>query len=919
MSEQCFDREADAVAFADSMAAIVQTEYGSTPEKVLRPSRIKRPSISAHEVLVHVRAAGLDRGTWHLMTGEPFLIRLMGFGLARPKSPVPGLDLAGTVTAVGSEVTRFRPGDEVYGFGNGSAAEYAAAQEDRLALKPTNLSFEHAAVVPLCGVTALQALRDAGRTEPGHHVLVVGASGGVGTFAVQIAKAFGARVTGVCSTSKVDLVWSLGADAVIDYTTRNFADGRMRYDLIVDIGGSSPLMLLRSALASSGTVVIVGGEQGGKITNGFGRQLRAPLLSAIGGRRLTMLVNKKRTSDLDELRALIESGQVSPVLDSTYSLSDTSQAMQRLIAGRVRGKIGITVWGDSEQPRPSVTETASTPSQAQPLIVVLHDHPDDLAELLTHRFGADYRIGVARSGADVAELIRDNVPPGLALVLADRLVAGDPTTQLLAKLRTTDPAVLRCILVPAGDRVVARGVHTAIAAGSADRTLPSPWGHPDVELYPAVSTMLGQWWRKVAPDQVSAVQLTIAANPAHPRLAELRDLADRNNVTTRLVGPGDAEGQRLFADAGAGPDSVVLAAPGGAPMVDPTVSQIGALVGARTVPPSDHCDLLIIGAGPAGLAAAVYAASEGLATVMLERRAIGGQAGTSSSIKNYPGFPYGVSGADLATLMVQQAWMLGAESVYREAVALHTGKQNHRVVLEGGEEMTARSVVLATGVQHRRLRAPGVERLLSAGVYHGAARAEARTYTGKDVFVVGGGNSAGQAAIHLAQYARSVTLLIRGESLAATTSSYLLREIERTHNVAIRGRSEIVEAHGDHRLEALSIRIGGDTSREHADAVFIMIGADPDTGWLPPEIGRDHYGYILTGTDTSSSITHQALAFESTVPGIFAIGDVRHGSVKRVATAVGEGAVCSVSVHLHLARSETTMAGASAPVTSRPQ
>jgi thioredoxin reductase (NADPH) len=564
---------------------------------------------------------------------------------------------------------------------------------------------------------------------------------------------------------------------------------------------------------------------------------------------------------------------------------------------------------------PARKEIVSTANGARPLIVVLHDHPDDLARLLNHRFGSDYRVVAARCGADVTALARDNVVPGVALVIADRVVAGEHTTHLLASVRTTNPAVVRCILVPVADRVLARGVHTAVAAGYADRTLPSPWGHPEVELYPAVSSMLGQWWRTTAPEQASAVQLTIVAKPSHPRLAELRDLADRNGVATRFVWPGDADGQRLLADVGAGPDSVVVAAADRPALVDPTLSQIGALVGARTVPPSDHCDLLIIGGGPSGLAAAIYGASEGLATVLLEKRAIGGQAGTSSSIRNYPGFPYGVSGSELATLMVQQAWMLGAESVYRAAVALQVGEpDHHRVVLEGGAEITARAIVLATGVQHRLLRAPGVERLLGAGVYHGAARAEARHYTGKDVFVVGGGNSAGQAAIHLAQYARNVTIMIRGESLAASTSDYLLREIDRTHNIAIGRRSEIVEAHGIGRLEALSIRTGGRTSREHADAVFIMIGADPDTAWLPRAIERDDYGYLLTGADTSPSGSQHALTYESTVEGIFAIGDVRHGSTKRVATGVGEGAVCIVSVHAHLARAKSRLAISRQPV-----
>jgi len=322
------------------MRAIVQDAYGSV--EVLRLAEIDKPDIAASEVLVQVRAAGMDRGTWHLMTGQPYLMRLMGFGLRGPKNPVPGLDVAGVVAAIGAGVTRFQPGDEVFGIARGSFAEYAAAREDKLAAKPANLSFEQAAVVPISGSTALQGLRDAGRVEEGQKVLVVGASGGVGSYAVQLAKAFGAQVTGVCSTAKVDLVRSLGADDVIDYTREDFADGSRRYDLILDVGGNSRLSRLRRALTPTGTLVIVGGEEGGKLTGGFGRQLRASVLSLFVRQQLTMLVSKEHHSYLDELRPLLEAGQVTPAVDTTYPLADVPAAMRHLTAGRVRGKIAIT-------------------------------------------------------------------------------------------------------------------------------------------------------------------------------------------------------------------------------------------------------------------------------------------------------------------------------------------------------------------------------------------------------------------------------------------------------------------------------------------------------------------------------------------------------------------------------------------------
>ena len=323
-----------------TMRAIVQDTYGDAD--VWRVAEIALPEIAEREVLVKVHAAGLDRGTWHVMTGLPDLGRLvLGFG--KPKEPVPGLDLAGTVVAVGSSVTRFEVGDPVFGIGRGSFAEYAAAREDKLARKPANLTFEQAAVVPVSGLTAIHGLRDAGRVESGQRVLVIGASGGVGTYAVQLAKVSGADVTGVCSTSKTDLVRSLGADHTIDYTRVDFLDGSQRYDLILDIGGNSPLSRLRRALAPRGTLVIVGGEGGGKLAGGIDRQLRALALSLLVRQRLTMVVPKEHYADLERLTELIEAGALTPSIDRTYPLELAVDAMRHLDAGRARGKIAITI------------------------------------------------------------------------------------------------------------------------------------------------------------------------------------------------------------------------------------------------------------------------------------------------------------------------------------------------------------------------------------------------------------------------------------------------------------------------------------------------------------------------------------------------------------------------------------------------
>ncbi|MEO6509933.1 MAG: NAD(P)-dependent alcohol dehydrogenase [Nocardioides sp.] len=324
-----------------TMRAVVQDRYGDAG--VLAVERVEVPVITENEVLVRVHAAGIDRGTWHLLTGRPYLMRVIGFGLRAPKNRVPGQDVAGTVVAVGANVTRFSAGDEVYGVSRGAFAEYAAAREDKLAPKPRNLTFEQAAAVPISAITALQALRDAGRVEAGQRVLVIGASGGVGSYALQLAKAFGADVTGVASTAKLDLVRSLGADRVLDYTTDDFADRVHHYDLILDIGGQASVPHLRRALTHRGTLVIVGGENGGRITGGFGRQLRAVALSMFVGQRLTMQSTQQRGSDLIALTDLIENGQVVPSLERTYSLEQVPDALRRIEAGSVRGKIVVSL------------------------------------------------------------------------------------------------------------------------------------------------------------------------------------------------------------------------------------------------------------------------------------------------------------------------------------------------------------------------------------------------------------------------------------------------------------------------------------------------------------------------------------------------------------------------------------------------
>jgi NADPH:quinone reductase-like Zn-dependent oxidoreductase len=324
-----------------TMKAIVQDAYGSADVLELRD--IDKPGIADDEVLVRVHAAGVDRGVWHVMAGLPYPIRLAGYGLRVPKTPVPGADVAGVVEAVGRAVTRFQPGDEVFGIAKGSYAEYARAPENKLAHKPGSLSFEQAAAIAISGVAALQGLRDHGKVQPGQQVLIVGASGGVGTYAVQIAKAFGAEVTAVCSTAKVDMVRSLGADHVIDYANDDFAAGEQRYDVILDIGGNSSLSRLRRALAPEGTLVIAGGETAGRWLGGTDRQLRALLLSRFVDQKLTTFISRENHEDLIVLKELIESGKITPVIDRTYALIEAPEAIRYLEQGHARGKVVITV------------------------------------------------------------------------------------------------------------------------------------------------------------------------------------------------------------------------------------------------------------------------------------------------------------------------------------------------------------------------------------------------------------------------------------------------------------------------------------------------------------------------------------------------------------------------------------------------
>jgi thioredoxin reductase (NADPH) len=428
-------------------------------------------------------------------------------------------------------------------------------------------------------------------------------------------------------------------------------------------------------------------------------------------------------------------------------------------------------------------------------------------------------------------------------------------------------------------------------------------------LYPLVTELLSAWVRTTDRPAFEAVK--VVGEQWAPRSHELRDRFERNQVPFGFYPDDSAEGRRILQEANLdGSRLPVVVLWDGRSFVDPTLSELLEAVGGRTHPEPGVYDLAIVGCGPAGLAAAVYGSSEGLRIVVIEREAQGGQAGTSSMIRNYLGFPRGISGHDLARRAAEQAWQFGATFIYNEACGLRESGPHRILSMVDGSEATCRAVVLAPGIAYRRIDVPGVENLVGAGVFYGAAVAEAKAMTGLDVLVVGAGNSAGQAALHFALYAASVTLVMRGDSLAHSMSDYLVKQIGHTANVCVLPRTEVAAAHGEHRLEALTLRSAdGSTTRMAAAAMFVMIGADPYTGWLGDAVRRDDHGYVLTGQDLLDDgrlpagwpLRRLPLPMETSVPGVFAVGDVRHGSVKRVASAVGAGAIAVQFIHQYLA------------------
>ena len=534
---------------------------------------------------------------------------------------------------------------------------------------------------------------------------------------------------------------------------------------------------------------------------------------------------------------------------------------------------------------------------------------DDVAVLrsverdLRARYGDDYRVLAASSGADALELVTELTRRGdaVALFLVDQRMPAMTGIELLREALPLQPDARRVLLTAYADTEVAI---TAINEIGLDHYILKPWDPPEERLYPVLDDVLADWSATHAPVFEG---LRLLAGRWAPRGHEIRDFLTRNQVPYAWLDPAEEEGARLAAtlEGPVDPAVPVVVTADGTVLRDPSNRDIAAAVGMATRATRPFYDLVIVGAGPAGLAAAVYGASEGLKTILVEREAPGGQAGTTSRIENYLGFPSGLSGGDLARRAFAQARRLGAEILSsQEAAAIRREDPYRFVVLDDGAELSCQTAVVATGVSYRQLDVPGAEALAGRGVYYGAATTEAILYRDSEVAVVGGGNSAGQAVVHLSRFASRVHLVVRGERLAASMSAYLVEQIEALGNVEVRTHTEVAAVQGTDHLERVTFR-GPDGDPELAlAALFVFIGQQPRTQWLEGCLARDERGFILTGPDLDrSEWAHPRPPFllEASLPGVFAAGDVRHRSVKRIASAVGEGAMAVQFVHQYLA------------------
>jgi thioredoxin reductase (NADPH) len=538
-----------------------------------------------------------------------------------------------------------------------------------------------------------------------------------------------------------------------------------------------------------------------------------------------------------------------------------------------------------------------------PIIFLVSSDPSVLRALksdLERRFGNETRVvGAAGPKAGLARLaaLADEAQ-SVALLIADQLMSEMTGVQFLARAHALHPLAKRILLVER-DYTTANPIVSAMTLGQIDYHLVKPW-FPDQGLYLAVSEFLTSWARS---ESAGFKLFRIAAPDNSPRAHEIRDLLTRFNTPFSFHPTDSDEGAALLLEAGqAGSHLPTLIRHDGRVLIDPTSGALIEAVGGGTRLGTGVYDVAIVGAGPAGLSAAVYAASEGLDTVVLEGQISGGQAGSSSRIRNVPGFTWGIGGHDLCRRTCEQAWLFGANLVFaQKATSLRASGDQHIVGLADGQEVAARTVVLATGVSWRRLGVPHLESLIGAGVFYGAAVSEARAMRGRHVCVVGAGNAAGQAAAHLARYADAVTLLVRGESLSTSMSDYLIAEVGAMRNVSVRLGVEVVDGEGDERLVSVLVRdrASGTVHRIPTAGLFVMIGAEPHTDWLDGTVERDQEGFILTGEDLGPGELAPVL-HESSVPGVVAAGDVRHASIKRVTTAMGEGATVVHLIHRYL-------------------
>jgi thioredoxin reductase (NADPH) len=563
-----------------------------------------------------------------------------------------------------------------------------------------------------------------------------------------------------------------------------------------------------------------------------------------------------------------------------------------------------------------VDPSGSSPA-SRPVILAVDHESDALSRIedeLHRRFGGDYRIVCADSSEDALATLEALRAAGaeVAIVLADQWMPGTSGTDLLARVGNLHPDAKRGLLIRWGDwahRPTADAVLQAMALGRIDYYVLKPWCSPDELFHRTVAELVHEWWRG-RPS--GGGPITVVGQRHSPRTSEVRSVLTRNGIPHAFHLADTDEGRSITKALAPGAGLPVIVGLDGRAVSDPTNEQVAAACGLPTRLQRSDFDLVIVGAGPAGLAAAVYAGSEGLRTLVVERETIGGQAGSSSLIRNYLGFARGVSGAELTMRAYQQAWVFGVDFlIMREVASLRPATGGLAVALSGGDDVTARAVVVATGVAYRRLGIPALEALTGAGVFYGASVAEAQALAGERVFVVGGGNSAGQAAMHLSRHARQVTVLVRGESLAQSMSRYLIDEIEAATNIDVRFATEVVGGDGQGRLERLVLadRRTGLRRSVEAAALFVLVGARPHTSWLPDAVARDRWGFVLTGADLLEGearaqwpLARPPSALESSMLGVFAVGDVRHRSVKRVASAVGDGAVVVAQVHQHLQR-----------------